>query len=75
VTWNHSQDDRVSGITQRGSGGDVLMFGVTTYVGVRAGMHLWLGADWDAVHSRGAMFMPLRRHISLGITQQFRLHF
>jgi hypothetical protein len=30
--------------------------------------------DWDVAHSNGALFMPLRRHISLGITQQFRLH-
>jgi len=38
-------------------------------------MHVWLGMDWDVAHSNGAMFMPVRRHISFGITQQFRLHF
>jgi hypothetical protein len=43
-------------------------------VGVRPGMHVWLGMDWDVVHSNGAAFMPVRRHISFGITQQFRLH-
>jgi hypothetical protein len=74
LTWLHSQDDRIAGVTQSGSGGDVLMAGITTYVGVRPGMHLWLGADWDVAHSTGATFMPLRRHISFGITQQFRLH-
>ena len=73
LTWVHSQDGRIAGITQSGSGGDVLLVGATTYVGLRAGMHVWLGMDWDVAHSTGALFMPVRRHISFGITQQFRL--
>jgi len=73
-TWLHSQDDRIAGVIQMGSGGDVLLAGVTTYVGVRPGVHVWLGMDWDAAHSTAASFMPVRRHISFGITQQFRLH-
>ena len=74
LTWLHSQDDRISGVTQRGSSGDVLLAGITTYVGVRPGVHVWLGVDWDAAHSIGASFMPVRHRISFGITQQFRLH-
>ncbi|MFZ0334588.1 MAG: hypothetical protein WBG29_00435 [Candidatus Acidiferrales bacterium] len=74
LTWLHSQDDRIAGATQSGSGGDVLLAGVTTYVGLRPGMHAWLGMDWDVAHSTDAMFMPVRRHLSFGITQQFRLH-
>lgn len=74
LTWRHSQDDRISGVTQSGSGGDVLLAGITTYVGVRPGMHVWLAADWDVAHSAGTSFMPVRRHISFGITQQFRVH-
>jgi hypothetical protein len=74
LTWLHSQDDRIGGVTQSGSGGDLLLAGITTYVGVRPGMHVWLGMDWDVAHSTGAMFMPVRRHISFGITQQFRMH-
>ena len=74
LTWLHSQDDRVAGVTHGGSGGDVLLAGITTYVGVRPGMHVWIGMDWDVAHSTGALFMPVRRHISFGITQQFRLH-
>jgi hypothetical protein len=73
-TWLHSQDDRIAGVNQNGSGGDVLLAGITTYVGMRPGMHVWLGMDWDVAHSTGALFMPVRRHISFGITQQFRLH-
>jgi hypothetical protein len=73
-TWLHSQNDRIAGVTQGGSGGDVLLAGITTYVGVRPGVHVWLGMDWDAAHSTGSSFMPVRRHISFGITQQFRLH-
>lgn len=75
LTWLHSADDRVSGVAQKGSGGDVFLAGVTTYVGLRPGMHVWLGMDWDVAHSAGALFMPVRRHISFGVTQQFRLHF
>jgi len=73
-TWQHSQDDQIAGLTQHGSGGDVLLAGVTTYAGVRPGMHLWLGMDWDVAHSNGATFTPVRRHVSFGITQQFRFH-
>ena len=75
LTWLHSQDDRIAGATKEGSGGDVLLVGIATYVGVRPGTHLWLGADWDIRHSTGGLFMPVRHHISFGITQQFRLHF
>lgn len=74
LTWLHSQDDRIHGFTQSGSGGDDLLLGATTYVGLRPGMHVWLGMDWGVAHSTGALFMPVRRHISFGITQQFRLH-
>ena len=74
LTWLHSQDDRIAGATQSGSGGDVVLAGVTTYVGVRPGMHVWVGADWDVARSTGIQFMPIRRHFSFGITQQFRVH-
>ena len=74
LTWLHSQDDRIAGITQRGSGGDVLLAGVATYVGLRPGFHVWLGTEWDVAHSNGGLFMPVRRHTSFGVTQQFRLH-
>jgi len=74
LTWLHSQDDHIAGVTQNGSGGDVLLAGITTYVGLRPGMHAWIGMDWDVAHTTGAAFMPVRRHISFGITQQFRLH-
>jgi len=75
LTWLHSQDDRIAGVSQAGSGGDVLLVGMTTYVGVRPGMHIWLGMDWDVAHSAGRSFMPIRRYISFGITRQFRMHF
>ncbi len=75
LTWLHSQDERIAGVTQTGSGGEVLLGGITTYIGVRPGMHVWAGMDWDVAHLTGAMFMPVRRHVSFGITQQFRLHF
>jgi hypothetical protein len=74
LTWVHSGDERITGVTQNGSGGDVLRAGITSYVGVRPGMHIWIGTDWDAAHSKGSEFMPVRRHISFGITQQFRLY-
>jgi hypothetical protein len=74
LTWLHSGDDRLSGITQRESGGDVLLAGVTAFFGLRPGMHVWVGMDWDVAHSASSNFMPVRRHISFGFTQQFRLH-
>jgi hypothetical protein len=74
LRWLHTGDDRDSGVEEKSSGGEVLLAGITTYVGLRPGMHVWLGIDWDAAHSRGAEFMPVRRQVSFGITQQFRMH-
>jgi hypothetical protein len=74
LTWFHMQDDRIAGISANGSGGDALLAGITSYVGLRPGLHVWIGADWDVAHSSGVTFMPVRRHISFGITRQFRLH-
>jgi hypothetical protein len=74
LTWLHSGDDHIAGMAQPASGGDVLLAGATTYVGLRPGMHIWLGVDWDIAHSNGALFVPVRRHVSFGLTQQFRLH-
>ena len=74
LNWQHGQDDHIAGVAQSGSGGDTLLAGITTYVGVRPGVHVWLGTDWDVAHSTGPLFMPLRRHISFGIIQQFRMH-
>jgi hypothetical protein len=74
LTWSHSQNDHIAGFTLPGSGGDALLAGLTTYVGVLPGMHLWLGMDWDVTHTNGVLYSPLRRHISFGVTRQFRLH-
>jgi hypothetical protein len=73
LTWFYSQNETVSGVTQNGSGSNALLAGATTYVGVRPGMHLWFGMDWAVVRSTGPLSMPVRRHVSFGITQQFRL--
>lgn len=75
LTWFHSQNDRVRGIEQSGSGGDALLAGVTTYVDARPGFDVWAGIDWDVAHTAGAAYMPIRRQIIFGITQQFRLRF
>jgi hypothetical protein len=74
LTLLHSQDDRIGGLSQSGSGGTALLAGITTYVGLRPGLHAWVSTDWDVAHSSGALYAPVRRHISFGITQQFRIH-
>lgn len=75
LTWQQSWNESVAGVAQSGSGGDALLAGITSYAGLSPGLHVWLGADWDVAHSSGALFMPVRRDISFGITKQFRLHF
>lgn len=74
LLWLYSANETIGGHIQQGSGGQALLAGITTYVGVRPGMHVWLGVDCDVAHSTGAAFNAIRRHISFGITQQFRLH-
>ncbi|HEV8491404.1 MAG TPA: transporter, partial [Candidatus Angelobacter sp.] len=51
LTLLHSQDDRIGGVNQNGSGGTALLAGITTYVGLRPGVHAWVAADWDIAHS------------------------
>jgi hypothetical protein len=72
-TWLHSSDQEIAGIKQSGSGGNVFLTGVTTYFGLSPGVHAWFGIEWAVAHSNGEKFSPLRRHISMGITRQFRL--
>lgn len=74
LMWLYSANESIGGNTQPGSGGQTLLAGITSYLGVRPGMHLWFGMDWDVAHSTGAAYNPVRRHVSFGITQQFRLH-
>lgn len=75
LTWLHSRNDRIGNVTQSGSGGDALLTGITTYVDARPGLDLWVGVAWEVAHTDGIAFMPVRRQIIFGITQQFRLHF
>jgi hypothetical protein len=72
ITWLHAQDLDVAGIRQEESGGNVFLAGVTTYVGLYPGVHAWLGLEWTIARSQGRNFTPIQRHISLGITRQFR---
>jgi hypothetical protein len=72
LTWIRSSDQRIGGVTVKISGGDVLMAGVTTYVGILPGIHAWFGAEWAVARSKHELFTPIERHISLGITRQFR---
>lgn len=74
LTWLYSQNDRLKNVEQPGSGGEALLAGIATYVDARPGMDVWVGIDWDIAHTSGAAYMPVRRYISFGITQQFRLH-
>jgi hypothetical protein len=72
ITWLHSNDEEIGSIRQNESGGDVLLTGVTTYFGLSPGLHVWLDLEWAVAHSNGENFSPVRRHISIGITRQFR---
>jgi hypothetical protein len=75
LTWTRSGDERMQSVLQAGSGGDALLAGITTYVGVAPGTHVWLAADWDVAHSSDTSFVAVRRRVSFGITRQFRMHF
>src|SRR5262249_12066658 len=74
LNWGYSQEEKGSRRTLKGSGSNALLAGATTFVGVRPGMHFWFGMAWAVAHSTGAASMPFRRHISFGVTQQFRIH-
>jgi hypothetical protein len=58
LVWMHRQDDTIAGVTQYGSGGSDLLAGITTFAGVRPGMHIWLRMDWDVAHSSNPGLVP-----------------
>jgi len=72
LVWVHSADEEIAGNKQHESGGNVLLVGVTTYFGLAPGMHVWLGLEWAVANSHGENFNAFQRHISFGITRQFR---
>ncbi len=74
LTWLHGGQDRQAGIPQAGSASDVLLLGATTYVGVRRGLVVWIGADFPVAQTASTGHTQIRHRFSLGITQQFRLH-
>lgn len=71
LAWVSTGDQRIAGDLQKESSGNILMIGATTYVGIAAGVHLWLGLEWSVADSHDQNFSPIQRHISFGITRQF----
>lgn len=74
LTIEHYSDDRLAGISQAGSGGNVVLLGAATYFSPRAGMELWFGADFPVTQTITTERARTRRFFSFGITHQFRLH-
>jgi hypothetical protein len=71
LVYQHNWHDRLAGATRRDSGGSTLLLGVATYVGVRAGTHLWFQADFPVVRTSSGAPTHATRRFSFGITQQF----
>ncbi len=74
LTIRHDADDRLAGINQPGSGGNVVLLGAATYFSPRAGMELWFGADFPVTQTVNTARARTKRLFSFGITQQFQLH-
>src|SRR2546427_2025926 len=74
LTWLRSQDDRIAGVSKRGSGGGVFLGGMTTYFGGRPGMPVLFWVGLGGGEFTNPPVIPCRPHLKFGITQQFRLH-
>lgn len=72
VVWNHNRHDRLAGVSRSDSGGSILLLGVTTYVGVNPGTHVWFEADFPVVQTSTGAPTGLKRRFSFGITRQFQ---
>src|SRR2546429_5105801 len=71
LTWLRSQDDRIAGVKMRGSGGEVFLAGMTSYVGVGSGMDGLVRGDLGGVHSTSPLFFSVWRYVPLGNVQAF----
>lgn len=72
LTWQHMERDRIAGVRQADSGGDVLNLGGTTYFSPRPGLELWFGAEFAVAQQMNGIQDRLRRHISVGFSKQFQ---
>ena len=71
ITAQHNRQDRLAGATRQDSGGQMLLAGFATYLGLRPGMVAWFGADFPVVQTSTGAPTDLKRRIGFGITQQF----
>src|SRR2546429_9546381 len=65
LTWLRSQDDRIAGVSKRGSGGDVLLAGMTTYFRGRPRAPALVRVGLAVVASTSPPVMPLRPYIRI----------
>jgi hypothetical protein len=74
VVWQHAMKDRIAGLSQADSGGDVLSLGAATYYSPRPGLELWFGIDFAVAQQMNGVQDHSSRHISVGISKQIQLH-
>jgi hypothetical protein len=73
IVWDHAGYDRIGGLRQDDSGGDVLGAGGATYFSPRPGLELWFGIDFAVAQQMHGIQAQVRRHIGIGISKQIQL--
>ena len=73
LDWNHEGYDRIGGLREPNSGGQVLSLGAATYFSPRPGLELWFGADFAVAQDWTGVQATVKRHISVGVSKQFQV--
>jgi hypothetical protein len=73
LVWDQQGYDRIGGVRQSSSGGNVLSLGGATYFSPRPGLELWFGMDFGVAQQWNGIQATVERHISIGISKQFEL--
>ncbi len=73
IVWDHAGFDRIGGMRQGNSGGNVLSAGGATYFSPHPGLELWFGIDFAVAQQMNGVQDQVRRHISIGISKQFQI--
>ena len=65
--------ERIGGVRQADSGGNVLSLGGATYFSPRPGLELWSGMDFAVAQQWNGIQDTVGKHINIGISKQFQL--
>jgi hypothetical protein len=72
LTFEHEGYERIGGVLQADSGGQVLSLGGATYFSPHPGLELWFGIGFAVAQRWNGVQDTVKGHISIGASKQFQ---